>query len=191
MAGPGDEIATGVAGYGRLRASHADREQVIDVLKVAFAQGRLDRDEFGSRADRALAARTYADLAALTADIPIGLAGASPLEAARASVSKKAVEAMSWATVALIAICLVMMHTPDGSPFAVPVVVAFLLLTMTVPTGWLVLLHDWLDKRSALRLQISEMLGGGDAGDMKIVEGGDGAGRNAVSHKARRKPVVT
>jgi len=40
--GPGDDIA---AGRGRLRASDADREQVIDVLKAAFVQGRLTKDE--------------------------------------------------------------------------------------------------------------------------------------------------
>jgi hypothetical protein len=70
MAGPGDEIAAGVGGRGRLRASHADREQVIEVLKGAFVQGRLDRDEFDLRVGRALASRTSAGLAALTADIP-------------------------------------------------------------------------------------------------------------------------
>ena len=46
MAGPGDEMAAAAAGRGHLKASHADREQVIDLLKVAFVQGRLDRDEF-------------------------------------------------------------------------------------------------------------------------------------------------
>ena len=40
MAGPGDEIAAGAGGRGHLRASHADREQVIGVLKAAFVQGR-------------------------------------------------------------------------------------------------------------------------------------------------------
>jgi hypothetical protein len=70
MAGPGDEIAAGASGRGRLRASHADREQVIEVLKAAFVQGRLDRDEFDLRVGRALASRTSAGLAALTADIP-------------------------------------------------------------------------------------------------------------------------
>jgi hypothetical protein len=42
-AGPGDQGAADAAGHGYLRASHADREQVIDVLKVAFMQGRLTR----------------------------------------------------------------------------------------------------------------------------------------------------
>ena len=58
------------AGRGHLRAGHVDREQVIDVLKAAFVAGRLTKDEFDVRAGQALTARTYADLAALTADLP-------------------------------------------------------------------------------------------------------------------------
>ena len=72
MTGPGDEVAAGAGGHSRLRASHADREQVIEVLKTAFVQGRLDRDEFDPRVGRGLASRTYADLAALTATSPPG-----------------------------------------------------------------------------------------------------------------------
>ena len=67
MTGPQDPAA---AGRYRLRAGHADREQVIGTLKDAFVQGRLTRDELDARAGRALSARTCADLAALTADIP-------------------------------------------------------------------------------------------------------------------------
>src|SRR5690348_15509564 len=70
MAEPGDQIAAGAEGSSYRRASHADREQVIDMLKAAFVQGRLARDEFGQRVGQALASRTYADLAVLTADIP-------------------------------------------------------------------------------------------------------------------------
>ena len=69
MAGPGDEMAAGAAGRGHMRASHADREQVIEALKDAFAHGRLTKDELDARAGRALAALTCAELAALTADI--------------------------------------------------------------------------------------------------------------------------
>jgi uncharacterized membrane protein len=72
MTGPGDPIAAGTAGRDRLRASHAEREQAIEVLKAAFVQGRLTKDEFDARAGQALTARTYADLAALTADFPAG-----------------------------------------------------------------------------------------------------------------------
>ena len=70
MAGPGDEMAAGAAGRAPMRASDADREQVIEVLKDAFVHGRLTTDELDARAGRALTARTCAELAALTADIP-------------------------------------------------------------------------------------------------------------------------
>ncbi len=76
-AGRGDEMSA-AAGRGRLRASHADREQVIDTLKVAFVQGRLAKDELDLRVGQAFAARTYADLAAVIADLPAGLTGARP-----------------------------------------------------------------------------------------------------------------
>ena len=71
------------AGRGRLRASHADREQVIDTLNIAFADGRLGQDERETRVSQALASRTYADLAALTADIPAFPAPIPPRPAAR------------------------------------------------------------------------------------------------------------
>ena len=67
MTGSADDIA---AGQGRWRASRADREQVVDALKAAFVQDRLTADELDERVGRALAARTYADLAALTTDLP-------------------------------------------------------------------------------------------------------------------------
>jgi Domain of unknown function (DUF1707) len=75
MAGPQDPAA---AGRDRLRAGHADREQVIEALKAAFVHGRLTKAELDTRAGQALSARTYADLAALTADIPPGPPAARP-----------------------------------------------------------------------------------------------------------------
>jgi hypothetical protein len=67
----------GTAGArGQLRTSRAEREQAIDVLKAAFVQGRLTKDEFDLRVGRVLSSRTYADLAALTADIPGWVVGA-------------------------------------------------------------------------------------------------------------------
>jgi hypothetical protein len=83
MAERGDEMAAGTAGRGRLRASHADREQVIGTLKAAFVKGMLDKDEFDLRVGQAFASRTYADLAAVTADIPAGLPAAQPPQPAR------------------------------------------------------------------------------------------------------------
>ena len=66
----GNDKAARPPGRGRLRASHDDREQVVDVLKAAFVQDRLTKDEFDDRVGQALASRTYADLTALTADLP-------------------------------------------------------------------------------------------------------------------------
>ena len=60
------------------RASRADRERVIDLLKAAFVQGRLDRDAFDARIGQALASRTYGELAAVAAGIPAELTGAPP-----------------------------------------------------------------------------------------------------------------
>lgn len=60
------------AGYGSLRTSTADRERAVDVLKAAFAEGRLTQEECVQRAGQAYGARTYAELAALTADLPAG-----------------------------------------------------------------------------------------------------------------------
>ena len=85
MAKPGDQLAGGRVGRGRLLASHADREQVIDKLKEAFVQGLLTKDELDARVGQALVSRTYAELAAVTTGIPAGPAPAQPLrEPARA-----------------------------------------------------------------------------------------------------------
>ena len=52
------------------------------MLRAAFVQGRLTKDEFDSRVGQALTARTYAELAVLTADLPAGLIDAAPLRGA-------------------------------------------------------------------------------------------------------------
>ena len=76
---PETQVTAAAAGRDHLRTSHADREQVIDVLKVAFVQGRLTKDEFEARIAWALTSRTYAELAAVTADVPVGLTGVDPV----------------------------------------------------------------------------------------------------------------
>ena len=78
MPGPADETAASAEARGRLRASDADRDQVIDELKAAFVQGRLAKDGFDQRVGQVLVARTYADLDALTASIPAGLTPQGP-----------------------------------------------------------------------------------------------------------------
>lgn len=61
--------------HGRMRASTADRERAIDVLKAAFSEGRLSQDEFEQRCGQVYASRTYAELAMLTGDLPAGPLG--------------------------------------------------------------------------------------------------------------------
>ena len=57
---------------------------MIGTLKAAFVHGMLAKDEFDQRVGQTLAARTHADLAAVTADLPAGLAAAQPPQPARA-----------------------------------------------------------------------------------------------------------
>jgi Domain of unknown function (DUF1707) len=72
-AGEGREPAAGR----ELRASYEDRDRVAEELRVAAGDGRLTADELDQRLEAALTARTYGELAALTADLP-GVAGARP-----------------------------------------------------------------------------------------------------------------
>jgi hypothetical protein len=53
-------------------AASADRERAVGVLRAGFAEGRLSQDELDDRVARAYAARTYAQLWTLTADLPAG-----------------------------------------------------------------------------------------------------------------------
>jgi len=100
MTGPEDPAA---AGRDQLRAGHADREQVIEALKDAFVQGRLTRDELDVRAGQALAARTRAELAGLTADIPDGPAAAWPARPpAPASVRRPLARAAAGSGICLV-----------------------------------------------------------------------------------------
>ncbi|MDA3649736.1 DUF1707 domain-containing protein [Saccharopolyspora indica] len=55
-----------------MRASNADRDAVVQRLQEAAGEGRIDLTELTERVDRALAAKTYADLEPLTADLPSG-----------------------------------------------------------------------------------------------------------------------
>ncbi|MBT3152256.1 DUF1707 domain-containing protein [Streptomyces sp. CHD11] len=55
---------------GELRASHDDREAVVEQLRDAAAEGRIDLDELDTRLEQALTSKTYAELAVLTADLP-------------------------------------------------------------------------------------------------------------------------
>lgn len=55
-----------------MRAAAADRERTMDILKAAFTEGRLSKEEFDARSARVLAAKTYGELSMLVADLPAG-----------------------------------------------------------------------------------------------------------------------
>jgi hypothetical protein len=69
-----DDGAAGAERRGRMRVSDADREGVIHTLKAAYVYGLVTKDEFDDRVSHTLASRTYAELALITGDIPVGLA---------------------------------------------------------------------------------------------------------------------
>jgi Domain of unknown function (DUF1707) len=60
-----------------LRASHEDRDRVVELLRVSAGDGRLTADELDERLELALSARTYGELARLVSDLPAAGAGAS------------------------------------------------------------------------------------------------------------------
>jgi DUF1707 SHOCT-like domain len=83
MTGPGDEMEAAAGGPGDLRASHADRERVIDTVKAAFARGQLTAGELDAWVGQALTARTYAELTAVTVGIPAPTELAPPPKSTR------------------------------------------------------------------------------------------------------------
>jgi hypothetical protein len=100
---PEGDIALGKAGRGHLRASHAEREHVIEMLKAAYARGMLTKDEFDLRVSQAFASRTYADLAGLTADLPARLTTAKPLPEPGAQGEQKVLRPGRWIAVSTAA----------------------------------------------------------------------------------------
>jgi hypothetical protein len=81
MVGPGDEISPRAAGQGGLRASDSDRAYVIDNLKAAYVSGLVTKDEFDERVGQAFASRTPAELALVTADLPVAQQRPRPVPA--------------------------------------------------------------------------------------------------------------
>jgi hypothetical protein len=53
-----------------LRASHEDRDRVVEALRIVGGDGRLSAEELDTRLEIALSARTLGELAGLTADLP-------------------------------------------------------------------------------------------------------------------------
>jgi hypothetical protein len=78
-----------------LRAADRDRDEVVELLREHYAQGRLTMEEFGERSTAAISARTIGDLRALTADLPVA---PEPREAAWSAAR------MRWIALAGVAV---------------------------------------------------------------------------------------
>ena len=151
MTDPGGERAAAAGGHGRLRASRADRERVIELLKVAFVQGRLTQDELDTRVGQALASRTYADLADLTGDIPAGPAGAEPAaEPAGTPARTLAKAAHRSAICLLVAFALVGVAALTGSEALVALAVYSGIAAIIAASGFLGygVVDAWQERRS-------------------------------------------
>ena len=61
---------SGPADRSLMRVSDSDREQAAAVLREAAGHGRITMDELDERLELAYAAKTYADLMAVTRDLP-------------------------------------------------------------------------------------------------------------------------
>ena len=166
MPEPGDEI-TAAGGRGHLRASHADREQVIGTLKAAFVQGMLAKDEFDLRVSQTLSSRTYAELAVLTADLPAGLAAALPPKPAKAAGRQRVLrpgQVMTGATVLYASAWVYAILSPNGSDNAVAFTLVLLgglvyLCVLAIAAG--VALENRRDKRSRGQLPRGQAPGAG------------------------------
>jgi Domain of unknown function (DUF1707) len=109
--GPWDPTRPGTPGRNRFLASDADRDRVVEALKAAFVHGALSRDELSARTGRALASRTYGELAALTAGLGPGTPraiGSAPLARPRPSAPARAWKRVNKKVVAWTAVALVL-----------------------------------------------------------------------------------
>jgi hypothetical protein len=123
--------------YSTIRASDADREQVVAILRDAYAAGRLTLAEFDERTTAALTGRTWGALGELTKDLPNqARLGADLHPATRAASDPPPVAAQDpgdrmWRVVPLVPVAAVWLvvalsaRMPDS---VVPVIIALLLL---------------------------------------------------------------
>ena len=148
VAEPGDDIAAAAAD-GHLLASHADREYVVDTVKTAFVQGRLTKDELDVRVGQVLAARTYADLAALTADLPGGLIGDQPPgETVPAQAQPAANKALLWSSWAVLLLIIGFMGGAFPAVYLGMLAVGALPLLIVAPLAVALSLDSWRQKRA-------------------------------------------
>jgi hypothetical protein len=196
MAGPRNEMAAG-GGRDRLRASLADRERVIETLKAAYVYGLVTKQEFDARVSQAFAARTSADLALITADIPAGLAAAAPPAPARtggdaAEAKVRLLSRPVMATAMLAALALAASVFTVNPVAAVLVLAAFgsgfacLFLILAQMLGPL-LVRPRRDKRSGGQLPPQRAIHAGPGGGRRAAAGASAGQLPSASEPGQRK----
>ena len=148
-AGPGEQGAADVAAGGYLRASHADREQVIAALKAAFVQGMLSKEELDARAGQTFASRTHGELAALTADLPTGLTAATPPgKIVPVQAEPPVNKALLWSSGVVVLLIVGFMSGASLTSPYFAFVVGVLPLLITGPIAGTLTLDAWREKHS-------------------------------------------
>ena len=142
------EGTTAAPSRDHLRAAHADRERAIDALKAAFVQGRLAKDEFDARIGQAFASRTYADLAAVTADIRVGPAGPAAVPPSRrpARTLTRAEKAAAWCLYSVMTVIFTIAIVPGPTSVGVIVLTAAVIYSVFWLLGGLTVIaarHGW------------------------------------------------
>lgn len=109
------------------RASDAEREEVVERLRIAAGEGRIGHDELDERLSRALSAKTYRQLHATVDDIPRDRgANNRRMPQARRTVAGWTVKAVR--------------NEPWLLVFALPVLVITLTLAAITMMVWLVMI---------------------------------------------------
>jgi hypothetical protein len=107
-----------------IRVSDAERTDISDLLSKHYADGRLDDAEFKMRLDRAMAAKTRADLNGLLSDLP-------PLESEartrKPRIGRRAIWFMTMIAIVVLTVGFASAIVPPHIPWIL-VLVVFLLL---------------------------------------------------------------
>lgn len=128
MTEPGNEMAAGAGNDNQLLIY---RERVTRTLRAALAQGRLTEDEYDERIGRASASRSRAELAALTADLPVGRIDA-PIRPPKAGDAWIGVSVIIAAASVIVAVLLT--NLDNGGAFLAFILAAVTLLVAPIVT---------------------------------------------------------
>lgn len=177
------------AGHGRMRASRGDREQAVELLKTAFVQDRLTKNELDTRVGQALVARTYADLDAVTVSIPLSQTAPVPWSAHRPGRSEvsKAVKSGAGALGVVIVATGTAAGVATANPFAGVFVAVLFAIIVAIPAGFAALVirgalyfEEESRRRKRSRGRTPPRPGPGGRGSSDSARGGDPALASAL-----------